>query len=52
VFGTPSGAAALRRILENFKSQDLVWVTDVEAVLDAAGVKLSRGVTNDQATPP
>jgi peptidoglycan/xylan/chitin deacetylase (PgdA/CDA1 family) len=39
VFGTPNGAAALRRVLENFKSQKLVWVTDVEAVLDAAGVK-------------
>jgi peptidoglycan/xylan/chitin deacetylase (PgdA/CDA1 family) len=39
VVGTPNGAAALRRVLENFKSQKLVWVTDVEAVLDAAGVK-------------
>jgi peptidoglycan/xylan/chitin deacetylase (PgdA/CDA1 family) len=39
VVGTPNGAAALRRVLENFKSQKLVWVTDVEAVLGAAGVK-------------
>jgi len=39
VVGTPNGAAALRRVLENFKSQKLVWVTDVEAVLDAASVK-------------
>ena len=39
VFGTPNGAAALRRVLENFKNQKLVWVTDVDAVLDAAGVK-------------
>jgi hypothetical protein len=27
----------LRRVLENFKQQKLVWVTDVEAVLAAAG---------------
>ena len=39
VFGTPTGAAALRRVLENFKSQKLVWLTDVEAVLRAAGEK-------------
>jgi allantoinase len=37
VVGTPAGAAALRRVLENFKQQKLVWVTDVEAVLAAAG---------------
>jgi peptidoglycan/xylan/chitin deacetylase (PgdA/CDA1 family) len=39
VVGTPNGAAALRRVLENFKNQKLVWVTDVQAVLDAAGEK-------------
>ncbi len=39
VFGTPNGAASLRRVLENLKSQKLVWVSDVEAVLNAAGVK-------------
>jgi peptidoglycan/xylan/chitin deacetylase (PgdA/CDA1 family) len=39
VVGTPDGAAALRGVLENFKSQKLVWVTDVQAVLDAAGQK-------------
>ena len=39
VVGTPAGAAALRRVLENFKKQKLVWVTDVEAVLTAAGQK-------------
>jgi allantoinase len=39
VVGTPDGAAALRRVLENFKKQNLVWVTDVQAVLDAAGLK-------------
>jgi allantoinase len=37
VMGTPAGAAALRRVLENFKQQKLVWVTDVQAVLNAAG---------------
>ncbi len=39
VMGTPTGAAALRRVLEHFKQQKLVWVTDVEAVLAAAGEK-------------
>jgi peptidoglycan/xylan/chitin deacetylase (PgdA/CDA1 family) len=39
VVGTPDGAEALRRVLENFKKQKLVWVTDVQAVLDAAGEK-------------
>lgn len=39
VVGTPAGAAALRRVLENFKQQKLVWVTDVEAILAAAGEK-------------
>ena len=36
VVGTPDGAAALRRVLQNFKKQKQVWVTDVQAVLDAA----------------
>jgi peptidoglycan/xylan/chitin deacetylase (PgdA/CDA1 family) len=39
VVGTPDGAEALRRVLENFKKQKLVWVTDVEAVLDASAEK-------------
>ena len=39
VVGTPAGAAALRRVLEDFKKQKLVWVTDVQAVLDATGEK-------------
>jgi peptidoglycan/xylan/chitin deacetylase (PgdA/CDA1 family) len=39
VVGTPDGAEALRRVLENFKNQKLVWVTDVQALLDAAGQK-------------
>jgi peptidoglycan/xylan/chitin deacetylase (PgdA/CDA1 family) len=37
VVGTPDGAAALQRVLANLKNQKLVWVTDVQAVLDAAG---------------
>jgi allantoinase len=39
VFGTPNGAATMRRVLENLKSQKLVWLTDVESVLGAAGIK-------------
>jgi allantoinase len=39
VVGTPSGAAALRHVLENLKQQKLVWVTDVEMVLSAVGEK-------------
>jgi allantoinase len=39
VVGTPAGAAAMRRVLEDFKKQKLVWVTDVQAVLEAAGEK-------------
>jgi len=39
VVGTPDGAEALRHVLENFKKQKLVWVTDVQAVLDVAGEK-------------
>jgi allantoinase len=34
VVGTPDGAAALRRVLENLKHQKLVWVTDVQAVMN------------------
>lgn len=40
VVGTPAGAAALRRVLETLKKQKLVWLTDVEAVIVAAGDKL------------
>jgi allantoinase len=39
VVGTPNGAEALRRVLGNFKSQKLVWVTDVEALLNIVGEK-------------
>jgi len=37
VIGTPAGAAAMRRVLENLKGQRLVWLADVEAVLRNAG---------------
>jgi peptidoglycan/xylan/chitin deacetylase (PgdA/CDA1 family) len=39
VVGTPAGAATMRRVLENLKKQKVVWMTDVEAVLGAAGEK-------------
>jgi hypothetical protein len=38
--GTPSGATAFRRVLEALKRQDLVWLTDTDAVMTAAGQKL------------
>ncbi len=37
IVGTPAGAAALRRVLDNLKQQNLVWMTDTEALLKAAG---------------
>ena len=37
VVGTPAGAAALRRVLENFKQQKSLWISDVEQVLRASG---------------
>ncbi len=40
VVGTPAGAAAMRRVIESFKKMNLVWTTDVEAVLKAAGETL------------
>jgi allantoinase len=36
VIGTPDGAAALRRVLLRFKSDDAVWLTDTDAILKAA----------------
>jgi peptidoglycan/xylan/chitin deacetylase (PgdA/CDA1 family) len=39
VMGTPSGTAAFRRVLEALKEQPLVWLTDTDAVMTAAGVK-------------
>ena len=40
VVGTPAGAAAMRRTLEGLRKMNLVWVTDVEAGLKAAGENL------------
>ena len=39
VVGTPDGEVALRQVLQNFKNQKLVWVTDVQAVMDFATTK-------------
>jgi allantoinase len=39
VIGTPSGAASFRRVLEALKAQPLVWLTDTDAVMAAAGQK-------------
>lgn len=39
VVGTPDGAAALRRVLDDLKQQKLVWVTDTAAVMAAIGEK-------------
>jgi len=34
VIGTPDGALALRQVLQHFKKQHLVWVTDVQAIVN------------------
>jgi allantoinase len=39
VVGTPAGAAAMRRVLQNLEGQKLVWLADVETVLRSAGGK-------------
>jgi len=39
VVGTPDGAAALRRVLARLKKDDLVWLSDTDAILKAAGPK-------------
>lgn len=39
VIGTPDGAAALRRVLTRLKADDTVWLTDTEAILQAARLK-------------
>lgn len=39
VVGTPDGAAALRRVLARLKKDDLVWLTDTDAILKAAAPK-------------
>ncbi len=38
VIGTPDGAAALRRVLERLKKDDMVWLTDTDAILKAATI--------------
>lgn len=37
VVGTPAGATSLRHVLEGLKAENLVWLTDTEAVMRAAG---------------
>jgi allantoinase len=39
VVGTPDGAAALRRVLTRLKADDAVWLTDTDAIMNAAGVR-------------
>jgi peptidoglycan/xylan/chitin deacetylase (PgdA/CDA1 family) len=39
VIGTPDGAAALRRVLSRLKKDEMVWLTDTETILKAAGLK-------------
>jgi allantoinase len=36
VVGTPDGAAAMRRVLARLKKDDMVWLTDTDAILKAA----------------
>jgi allantoinase len=39
VVGTPDGAAAMRRVLTRLKLDDVVWLTDAESILKAAGLR-------------
>ena len=39
VVGTPDGAAAMRRVLARLKKDDMVWLTDTDAILKAAAPK-------------
>ena len=39
IVGTPDGAAAMRRVLARLKKDDMVWLTDTDAILKAAGPK-------------
>jgi peptidoglycan/xylan/chitin deacetylase (PgdA/CDA1 family) len=39
VIGTPDGAPALRRVLSRLKKDEMVWLTDTETILKAAGLK-------------
>jgi allantoinase len=38
VVGTPDGAAAMRRVLVRLKQEDLVWLTDTDAMSKGAGL--------------
>jgi peptidoglycan/xylan/chitin deacetylase (PgdA/CDA1 family) len=40
VVGTPAGTASFRRVLEALKKQPLVWLTDTDEVMKAAGQPL------------
>jgi len=39
VVGTPDGAAAMRRVLTRLKKDDMVWLSDTDAILKAAAPK-------------
>ena len=39
VIGTPDGASALRRVLDRLKQDDMVWLTDTEAIVRAIAQK-------------
>jgi allantoinase len=39
VIGTPDGAAALRRVVVRLKQDDMVWLTDTEAIVRAIAQK-------------
>jgi allantoinase len=39
VVGTPDGAAAMRRVLMRLKEDEMIWLTDTDAIRKAAGVK-------------
>jgi allantoinase len=39
VVGTPDGAAAMRRVLAHLKKDDIIWLTDTDAILKAAAPK-------------
>lgn len=47
VVGMPDGAAVLRRVLEKIAADDLVWLTDVQAVFDAAGGRQQQGARDE-----
>lgn len=51
VIGTPNGAAALRRTLEAMKKQQTVWLTDVEAVVEASGFRKQLAGSDARTAP-